>query len=571
MTKNRVRINSLLVLLFFFSLLSVLWVLSQKNSFVYDDVALLSEAHFSSYQSLFHFLPSASYNDRPIRMLFNKMLNDMFGLNYMMYHLVFVIIHLCNVALVYKIGVRIFGQDQKTGTYSAILSAAVFGIYPTSLMAVSWISATCDLLSCLFVLLCIWFYLRANDGGAYSAFYSLLCLLFYYLSLRSKEMSLTLPLILVFYEIGMAMKEKRRVRISWYLLVSVLFMLFYTVLLFKGGRDKVLPDNPYYQNFHPGVLLRNAIRYLFLYFDWGNSGFLFRGYFPAAFPGVAVFCVGVIYSIYLLFKHRDFSLLFSILAIGIALAVVLPMVNMQHRLYLYSPSVFVGFACGFFLQRAFEKRKHNFSWECMLLLIPSLYLIAYTPGMINYRAGWLATCEKDWSSIEQIEKMDVPAKDSTVYIKGASEGYNIFYYGPGDSLRLFYDDATLKTSLVNDFPMNPQKPYVFWKYNNKEIKEIKRDNSTFKLNIISMYPPQLKRQELKLNSDGSMNLGIVCNEINPNLVVYLNGQPRQTTIGKDFISITVPKKDLTKSSITVYVEDTKERTKTKEVTLPITS
>lgn len=570
MRESKMRIRLLLLLLFFFSFLSVLWVMSQANSLIFSDLTNLSNARFSSYQSLFRFLPAKSYNDRPIGLMFVKALNSIFGLNYTMFHFVFVIIHLINVALVYKIGMHIFNWEGNTAQpYCAILAAAVFGVYPVSLMAVSWISAIYDLLCCLFTLLSILFYLKARAGGQYRAFYAVLFLIFYYLSLRSKEMSLILPLILLLYEVCMFLDSKNHIMITWYLWVSVFFMLFYVILLFTEGRDKISPESPYYQNFSFKNLFRNAIRYLFLYFDWGNAGFSFNKYSLSSLPGILLFLVIGIYSIYLLIRCKDFSLLISILTIGVSLAVVLPMVNMQHRLYLYLPSVFVGFAGGFLLQKAFERIKHNFCWEFVLLLIPCLYLIAYTPGMIGYRDVWLATCEKDQSAIEQIKKIDAPVQKSTIYVKGATEGYNIFYYGPGNSLRLFYDDSTLKTTLVNDFPKNPPKPYVFLECQNGKIKEIKRDGSPFQLNILSIYPSSIDKRKVTLNPDRSLNIGITLNEINPNLVVYLNGQPMQTTIGKDFISAVVPKKDLEKVSITIWVEDMAKEVKTKAVMIPI--
>ncbi|WP_146767200.1 hypothetical protein [Paenibacillus sp. YN15] len=550
-----------------------MWVISEKNSLTYDDFTLLAEARFTSYENLFSFFPQMSYNDRPIRMLFNKLLNDLFGLNYTLYHLVFVFIHLINVYIVYRIGLKIFNVS-RNGLYSAILSAAIFGIYPTSLMAVSWISATADLLCCLFSLLCILFYLKSQDKNLnhYSVFYSILALLFYYLSLRSKEMSLLLPIILILYELGKAVVIKRKINFNWCLGLHFLLMIVFSWFLFTGGLKEIPLDNPYYQDFHISVLIRNTIRYLFLYFDLTNSGFTFYSYSVSSIIGVLLFIYLFILSCYLLLKKRNPALLISLICIGISISVVLPMVNMQHRLYLYIPSIFIGFSVGFSLE-LLSGKKRNLIWEALVILIPLIYIVSFSPGMVNYRLSWLGNCQKDAFSIKQILKIDKPVRGSNVYIKGASSGYNIFFYGPGNSLRLLFDDPSLKPILVEDFPEVPESPYLFLEYSDGEVKDLQRNNtiSKEKFEIISVYPSLINKNTVKLNADNSLNIGVTSSIINENLEIYVNGQAMKTTIGKEFISTVVPKEELEKPFLIIYVKDKLKGIKTDEVKIMIIS
>ena len=82
MTKNKKQ-NFLLTALFVLSFFAVGWTLSPRNSLVFDDYSLLAQARFTSYEELFSMLPSISYNDRSIRMLFLKLMEQLFGENYL--------------------------------------------------------------------------------------------------------------------------------------------------------------------------------------------------------------------------------------------------------------------------------------------------------------------------------------------------------------------------------------------------------------------------------------------------------------------------------------------------------
>ena len=105
--------RKMLAILFVCAFFAVAWGGGLANSLVYDDVTLLAEARFGNYKELFHFFPTMFYNDRPMRAVFLKVLNSLFGLNYQIYHIIFILLHLLNVYLVYKMGVLLFGFGEK--------------------------------------------------------------------------------------------------------------------------------------------------------------------------------------------------------------------------------------------------------------------------------------------------------------------------------------------------------------------------------------------------------------------------------------------------------------------------
>lgn len=524
-------------IIIFFAFLSVLWMLTQNNSLTYDDFTTIANARFTDYSKLFHFLPTKSYNDRPIGLMFIKMLDSMFGLNYQLYHIVFAIIHMINIYMVYRISQFIFNKNQEY----ALVPAAIFGIYPISLMAVSWISAVYDLLCCTFLLLSTLFFLKCIYQENYKIYNEIMSCFFFYIALRSKEMALILPIIFILYLIGILKNDFLHSRQKYILKFHFCIMFIYTFMLFNGGRDTIPKDNPYYQNFSPISLIQNAIKYLFIYFDWGNSTFGFRGYTWSAFIGVLAFIVVVIYSLYRLVK-KDSCLFLSILAVGVSLAVVLPMVNMQHRLYLYIPSIFVGIMCAIFLLNL-GSSLYNFSiYRVTLYLIGIAYLINFTPGYIDYRNNWLHVCQNDAKQLSQLEKLIPPAKGATVYVTNASEGYNIFYYGPGNSLRLLFNDSDLKINLVDTFPENPEPPYLLLNYNQADIIEMGRDDTPeqiFPPEIVSVYPEKI---DTTASEEEFILIGVVPTVIHNNLKIVVNGTIYDnTTIGSEFISTAVPR------------------------------
>ncbi|BCN32214.1 hypothetical protein [Anaeromicropila herbilytica] len=550
--------NTLLILILFtFSFLSILWMLTVSNSFTFDDFTTLCNARFKTFNELFSFLPSKSYNDRPIGLMFIKVLNILFGLNYQSYHIVFGIVHFINIILVYKISKLVFdGVDEKLKIYFSVIAAAVFGIYPASLMTVSWISAVYDILCCLFTLLSLYFYLKSRINLDYCNFYALISIICFYFSIRTKEMSLTLPLIILVYELWKSLDEKKRIKLRWYLFFQLFMMVFFVLRLYLSGVKNVTPDNPYYQSFNIFSLFKNAIRYMFLYFDWGNSGFTFTDFSYGALFGVGVFGIIVIFSLYKAIKRRDFSILLSIISIGISITVVLTMVNMQHRLYLYIPSVFIGLTVAIVLYKVMSYFQFKYLWEFIIIFILCLYLVNYTPGMVGYKVNWLNYCSQDANSLKQIEKLQAPVDDTNVYVKGALEGYNIFFYGPGNSLKLMFDNQSINTILVDEFPDNPEQPYIFLDNSNNSITEVKRDMTPKALVINSIYPSQID-SETTYNKDGSLNIGVVCNIASENLKILINGEEMNTSIGKDFISTVIPKQLLKVKKIEVMVKDSK--------------
>ncbi|MFQ5442425.1 MAG: tetratricopeptide repeat protein [Thermodesulfobacteriota bacterium] len=134
------------------------------------------------------------------------------GLGTAGYHLVNIAIHIVNGALVYTLVRYIFttplmrefleGRDKEPVLYIALLSALIFTVHPVNTQGVNYITQRFTSLATLFYLLTIILYLKwRNSTGKdrRAAFYAL-SLLAAVAAQRTKEISFTLPFMIVFFE-----------------------------------------------------------------------------------------------------------------------------------------------------------------------------------------------------------------------------------------------------------------------------------------------------------------------------------------------------------------------------------
>ena len=112
-----------------------------------------------------------------------------FGFNAFVFHLDNLLLHVAVVLVVLSLGRRM-GLSAK----ASFLAALIFGINPMKVESVAWVTERKDVLYSLFYILAIhryWSYLKTKTAGHY-----LRTLLFGFLSMLTKPMALSLPLVL---------------------------------------------------------------------------------------------------------------------------------------------------------------------------------------------------------------------------------------------------------------------------------------------------------------------------------------------------------------------------------------
>lgn len=531
-----IKNKHLLFLLFAGVLFSVGWVLSKDNGFIFDDYSNIFMAKNQTYAEIFSFFPSQRYNDRCIAVMFVKLLYDIFGLNIQAYHFIYVGIHLMNTYIVYIIIRDFILNESQIKSACAVIGSAVFGIYPVSLMAVSWVSAEYEMVCCLFYLLSILFYLKYRNEKQYNSFYGFAAILCFYLALRSKEMAIVLPILAVNYELKSSF-EYKKLKITNVTKAALLIMVvFLSVLFGKTDVSDLTPDEPYYQDYSLFAMMTSAVKYLILYFDLGNSSFTYSGLGIYGFIGILFVVFIAVYSIVIFISKRNVNLLCVLVMLGISIAPVLQLVNMQHRLYLYIPSIFIGIVFALLAEGMLKSRKSGISTAVTMIVIITLAFMNYAPGIVELKSVWYTYCDEDKLGIRGILAQEELPVQCQVYIKGADEGYNVFSYGPGNSIRLFMDNSTINVELVNKFPEDVEAPYVFWEYKQGKVREVKRDATPPKIAVTGVYPAEIAIDRKKEMTD----ISVTCEELDKNMIIYINGEMVDTIIGADFISASIP-------------------------------
>lgn len=502
------------------------WMLSAENGFLMDDYTNIVE----SSSETFSLLPRFRYNDRPTGRILLSYLREFFGMNAQGYHLVLLLIHLLNTFLVYRIAKKLFDEFQvgEGAELAAILSAAIFGAWPQSIMAPQWIAAIPELSCCLFCLCALYFFLKIDGTGPYTGFYTVMTLLCYILALRGKEMPILLPVVLALIDLGRRRQEPMKKRLSLATLLCLGWMLIYLVRLMTFPS---IESGPYQQSFNPLVWASNLFRYIGLYCDVWNAPMTFSHYTVSMLPGAVLIVVFTAYAFWSVRKRWLFPLA-SLVCAGMMLAPVLTMSNMQHKLYLYIPSVFLAIGFSASLARLIGRRKSFLSVVLALILV--IAGTNYLPGVQNFRAWWCGMAQQDARQLGQIYRLGDLPPHCNVYVRGVTGDYNVVYpYGPGNCIRLLYDRDDIHCEAVDEFPEDPVYPYVFWEYKDGQFSEVARDND-LKIDVTGLSYSRW--------SEDTIAIGVTCTPILPDMTIMINGEAYHTTIGETFISTEYPYK-----------------------------
>lgn len=184
----------------------VVYFNSLSNGFVYDDYgSIVENKYIKQPGKFFAALFNLSYykmagleaSYRPVASLSYLLIYSIAELNPFYYHLTSLLLHTLNAILVYCLANFIL-QNR----LSAMLAGCLFACHPVLSEAVNCIDFNDDLLTTFFYLLALLLYIRLKaehvrfNIGAYC-----IGLLFYLLGLLSKEMAITLPAIMLLYDL----------------------------------------------------------------------------------------------------------------------------------------------------------------------------------------------------------------------------------------------------------------------------------------------------------------------------------------------------------------------------------
>jgi tetratricopeptide (TPR) repeat protein len=226
----------------------VVYLNTLSNGFVFDDMMTIVHneyikdlgKNFPAFFNLDYFkIAQVEVSYRPIATLSYFLIYALFGLNPLAFHLASLLLHISNVIGVYVL-MDMIQHNKKT----SLIAALVFACHPVLTEAVNCISYNEDLLATFFYLLALVLYIKAatikNPFDLLLYFFSLASFL---AALLSKEMAITLPAIILLYDLTGRETEKKDGfikqavatfnRQKFYYLAFALVAIFYLVLRFK--------------------------------------------------------------------------------------------------------------------------------------------------------------------------------------------------------------------------------------------------------------------------------------------------------------------------------------------------
>lgn len=335
-----------IALIFLFSIL--IYCNSLGGAFVWDDHAFVeTNPAIRSLANIRYFLtdPATTAVGELARDVYRPITTLSYAVDFFFWELVSFGYHLTNVILHSLNGVLIFLllSIAFEDFLFALIASLIFVSHPVQTEVVSWISGRSSVLFMFFYLASLIFYIKAQ--GSKKIFY-LYSIIFFALALFSKEMAITLPLILILYDLHFCKKfdiKEKALRYLPYFALVLFFIITRITLVGEVGQFSGWGD-PYYTFLTMSKVVVDYIRILFfpvtlcaVGYDVGISKSILE-------PGTLVsitFLVIILSG--LPFLYRRFRMIsFSILLFFITLLPVLniiPIKVLEAERLLYLPSL----------------------------------------------------------------------------------------------------------------------------------------------------------------------------------------------------------------------------------------
>jgi len=335
---------------------------SLSNGFVFDDRGTIVENKFitniianlpSFFNSSYFRIAELEATYRPVATLSYHLLYAIFELDPLGYHLSSLILHILNVILIYALMNVI--QENKI---SSLVAGLIFACHPVLTEAVNGVSFNEDLLATFFFLLSFILYLKLNPREKFKAGLFILSLFFYLLGLLSKEMAITLPVIILFYDIFIRQSrgadgfvhqiiqtlKQRIILYLGYAAVSIFYLILNFVIITKSTEGEKftfggIGERLLYLPLHIFNFIRLAILPINLSVDYGFS---YPTNFFELYNLIAVIGVGGLVMLSTVVYKRQRNLFFGIWWFLLTLFPVYNLIKIFNPLadrYLYLPLV----------------------------------------------------------------------------------------------------------------------------------------------------------------------------------------------------------------------------------------
>lgn len=407
MSWSKTNITSLIPIVLLIIVVFSVYADTLRYDFVWDDEDLIQRNptitrlgdpfSFFKIEPLYH-----SFYYRPLVSISLALDYRLGGLKPFGYHLSNLIFHLGSVLLIYFIFLSCMPQ------WSSFLVALLFGLHPIHTESVTFISGRSDVLCSLFFLaslLCFDRFLRITAKRRMTLYF--LSLIFFLCSLLTKEVAVTLPLVLlvwwIFFSDEVSVKQRKWKEIFLLLVPFVLlifiFMFWRRTILGHWGYSGAKLDF-FFLGFQTTIwIILKYVQLLFLplklnaFYDIiaGSKGLNFT-----ALLGLGIIVLALILVFLYVEKRKQ-----KIVVLGLVwfLLTLLPVSNLipttnvfLTERYLYLPSLGYCLIFGWLLGGLFYKR----IWHSRLILRLSVTLVLV--GLTIFYAGRTIQRNRDWEN-----------------------------------------------------------------------------------------------------------------------------------------------------------------------------
>jgi len=421
----------LIVFLVFITISFLIYGNSLNNKFVFDDKSLVVDNDLiKSFKNIPQILgiTEGRIPYRPVRNLSYTIDYFFSGLNPLGYHIFNILYHSITVFLIYLIALYLVGNFK-----IALLSAVFFIVHPIHADAVTYISGRRDILSAIFFFLAFYYFIKFRDSHRKK--YITIIIFSYILAVFTKEMAVTLPLVMFCYdyvkEFRSAFKtsflkelfstifrifKKHRYLYSS-LLIFGLWVSYYYIAVLKASHKISWYGGNIFSNF--ATVSRILAYYIWLLLfplklnaDYSYNAFSLSESFlePMVILSVLILFGIFIFSLILLNRKETKIYSFLILFFFITLLPVshiIPHHELLAEHYLYIPSFSFCLILGMILTKFIENKK----FKTIALFLSAVVIIFYSTRIIIRNQDW-----KDeltfWEKTVQSAPGSVRAHDS---------------------------------------------------------------------------------------------------------------------------------------------------------------
>jgi tetratricopeptide (TPR) repeat protein len=393
---NSKKIRTYLKIAVIVVLTIIVYSQTSKNSFTnWDDDNYLTrnssitDLSWSSISKTFSSFYASNYH--PVTMVFLSLEYKLFGFTPSSYHYLSLIIHILNIILLFY-----FLRQLAFNETTSLLVALLFAVHPMHVESVAWISEQKDLLYSAFYLLsliCYLLFLKNNNRKKWFIF----SLIFFLISLLSKSMAVTLPLVLLLIDWYKDRLKGRKIFMEKipYFILSLLFGVMSILSQSEGGATDIVPDISFLNRlvlscyavlFYIFKLIMPIKLSVIHYYPVVTNGLLPYGYYIT--PIILAAIVLLIVKFKFEKKVLVFGSLFFILTISVVLQLFPVGESIVAERYTYIPYTGLFLIIAHYSSSFIKRKKNNINLRRSLIAVLLIYLLFMTVSAYQRVKVW---------------------------------------------------------------------------------------------------------------------------------------------------------------------------------------